>query len=190
MIGAILPVCAVGNSMAMLIPSADSARAYADWAPLLMANLAASAFDFVLRQKVQGQNLNWYILEQLPVIAPSAYEASIGAVRIADFIREQVLRLSYTAHDLAPFARDLGHEGAPFVWDEEERARRKAALDALFMVLYGLSAADAEYILDTFPIAREKDEAAHGDCRTKNLILAGMEKLAANQLPDTGADAQ
>jgi hypothetical protein len=63
---------------------------------------------------MQTTHLNWYILEQLPIIASPAFEASIGAVRIADFIREQALRLPYIAHDLASFARDLGIRAYPF----------------------------------------------------------------------------
>ncbi|MDR2112670.1 MAG: restriction endonuclease, partial [Candidatus Accumulibacter sp.] len=176
MIAALAPQAAFGNTLPLIL--ADKTVSL-----LLLANFNSFVFDFLARQKVQGQHLNWYILEQLPVIAPPAYEKNIGAVRIADFIREQVLRLSYTAHDLAPFARDLGYTGAPFLWDEEDRALRKAALDALFMHLYGVSPADAEYILDTFPIAREQDQAAHGDYRTKKLILAGLEQLAAGQWP-------
>ncbi|MDR3088067.1 MAG: hypothetical protein LBU45_09010 [Azoarcus sp.] len=170
--------------MAMLLPSVGNAKDYKKWAPLLMANIASFAFDFVLREKVQGQNLNWYILEQLPVIAPAAFEAEIDGIKIADFIREQVLRLSYTAHNLAPFARDLGYGEKPFHWDEEDRMLRMAALDALFMYLYGLSADDAGYILETFPIVRKQDEAAWGDFRSKNLILAGLKKLNTGQWPD------
>ncbi|MDR3300408.1 MAG: restriction endonuclease [Candidatus Accumulibacter sp.] len=182
MIGAILPQCGVGNSMAMLLPSGDL-KAYASWGALFMANLASFAFDFVLRQKVQGQNLNWFILEQLPVIAPAAFEEKIAGIKIADFIREQVLRLSYTAHDLAPFARDLGFVGEPFPWDEEERQERMAALDALFFHLYGLSREDARHILASFPIAREQDIAACGAYRTQNRILAALEKLESGQWP-------
>ena len=59
---------------------------------------------------------------------------------------------------MAPFARDLGYDGEPFIWDEEER--RGARLDALYFHLYGLSRDDAEYVLDTFPIVRREDEAA------------------------------
>ena len=91
----------------------------------------------------------------------------------------EVLRLSYTAHDLAPFARDLGYDGAPFKWDEEDRHHRLARLDALFFHLYGLSRDDAAYILDTFPIVREQDIKAHGRYLTKDLILAYMNAVAA-----------
>lgn len=181
MIAAIVPECGVGNSMAMLLPE-NGAQNYAVWAPLLLANLAAFAFDFVLRTKVQGQNLNWYIVEQLPLIRPEQFEQVLGKTRVADFVRGEVLRLSYTAHDLAPFARDLGYDGAPFVWDKDDRRHRLARLDALFFQLYGLSRDDAAYILDTFPIVREQDEKAHGRYLTKELILAYMNAVAAGDL--------
>jgi hypothetical protein len=186
MIAAMLPECGVGNSMGLLMSTSahDASRTL----PLLLANLASFAFDFVLRQKVQGQNINWVILEQQPVMSHSAFDVSIGKVKIADFVRTEVLHLSYTAHDLAPFARDLGHVDAhgnvlpPFVWDDGDRRHRIARLDALFMRLYGLSPEDAAYILDTFPIVREKDEKAFGRYRTKELVLAYMDRLAAGDL--------
>jgi hypothetical protein len=178
MIAAIVPECGVGNSMAMLLPENEELN-YAQFAPLLLANLSSFAFDFVLRTKVQGQNLNWFIVEQLPLIRPEQFEQTLGKTKIADFVRGEVLRLSYTAHDLAPFARDMGYDGAPFKWDEADRRHRLARLDALFFHLYGLSRDDAAYILDTFPIVREQDEKAHGRYLTKDLILAYMNAVAA-----------
>jgi hypothetical protein len=157
-------------------------------APLLLANLCSLAFDFVARQKVQGQHLNWFVVEQLPVIASSRFEDKIGKTKIADFIRAEVLHLSYTAWDLAPFARDLGYVDQtgepkpPFTWDEADRRQRIARLDALFMQLYGLSKDDAAYILDTFPIVREHDEREFGHYRTKALVLAYMDLIAASKL--------
>ena len=59
-----------------------------------------------------------------------------------------------------------------------------AALDALFMQLYGIDAADAGYILDTFPIIRMQDMAAFGDYRTKTLILDGMRCLDDGKWPE------
>jgi hypothetical protein len=184
MIAAIVPRCGVGNSMAMLLPVAGREANYREWAPLLLGNMCSLAFDFALRQKVQGQNLNWFMIEQAAVIAPESYEAAIGSVKIANFIREQVLALSYTAHDLAPFARDLGHVNAdgsvkaPFVWNDEDRRRRLAVLDALFMHLYGINEVDAAYILDTFPIVREQDVAAFGHFRTKDDVLREMRRIS------------
>ena len=97
-------------------------------------------------------------------------------------IRREVLHLTYTAHDMAAFARDLGYDRPPFAWDMEDRRHRMARLDALFFRLYGLDRDDAAYILDTFPIVRQQDEAAFGDYRTKTLVLAYMNALAAGDI--------
>lgn len=184
MIAGLLPLSGIGNSMALLIPSDGKA----DCVPLLLANMCSFAYDFALRQKVQGQNLNWFIIEQTPVIAPVAFEQSLAGMKISDFIRAEVLALTYTAHDLAPFARDLGYvepDGSvkpPLVWNQEDRAHRMARLDALFFYLYGLAEDDADYILSTFPIVREQDIKAHGTFRTRDLILAYLQRIKAGSL--------
>ncbi len=201
MIAAIVPQCGVGNSMAMLIPEPSRSSSYAAWAPLLLANLSSLAFDFALRQKVQGQNLNWFIVEQAVVIAaerfteplPAAFAKAMRKAKlmnghhpqptVADFVLPQVLALTYTAHDMAAFAKDLGYVDAagavlpPFVWDAEERRERMAALDAVFFYLYGLGADDAAYIMDTFPIVREQDLKAFGRWRTQEDVLALLSLL-------------
>ena len=199
MIAALLPAAGFGNTLPLLLPASedDHARAhYARIASLLLANLGVFAFDFVARQKVQGQHLNWFVVEQLPVIAPARFNDPLPAAfaqamraaklmnghhpqpTVADFVIPQVLALTYTAHDMAPFARDLGYVDAagavlpPFVWNDEERRARLAALDALFFWLYGIGADDAQYILSTFPIVREQDVRAFGHYRTEADILA------------------
>ena len=120
-----------------------------------------------------------FIVEQLPVIAPADYDRQFGDTTARELVRDHVLRLTYTAHDMAPFARDMGYDGAPFIWDEEERRHLRARLDALYFILYGLSREDAAYVLETFPIVRREDEAAFGSYRTRDLILAYMNALAA-----------
>ena len=124
--------------------------------------------------------MNWYIVEQLPVIAPEDYDRQFGEKTARDLVRDHVLRLTYTAHDMAPFARDLGYGGPPFIWNEEERRHLRARLDALYFHLYGISREDADYILSTFPIVRRQDEAAFNRYRTRDLILAYMNALAAD----------
>ena len=95
-------------------------------------------------------------------------------------MREDVLHLTYTAHDMAPFARDQGYDGPPFAWDAEDRLRRRARLDAVFFHLYGLNRDDADYILSTFPIVKREDEQSYqGRFRSRDLILAYMAALAA-----------
>ena len=148
MIASIVPWAGYGNTAPLLVEAdaTDSA--------CLAANLNAICVDFVARQKAQGTHLNWYILEQLPVITPEGYDQRFGDKTARDLVHDHVLRLTYTANDMAPFARDLGYDGPPFIWDEEERRHLRARLDALYFHLYGLSREDAGYVLETFPIVR------------------------------------
>ena len=179
MIASIVPFSGFGNTLPILVPLANDIQGYRESAWLWTACLNSFAFDFTARQKVQGQHLNWFILEQLPVIESDDYERRFGDMTARELVRDHVLQLTYTAHDMAPFARDLGHDGPPFIWNEEERRHLRARLDALYFHLYGLDREDAAYILDTFPIVRKQDEAEFGHYRSKTMILAYMNALAA-----------
>ena len=124
---------------------------------------------------MQSTHLNFYIVEQLPILPLDAFARPIGAITAEVIIRDHVLRLSYTAHDLKPFAEDLGHQGAPFAWDADEGLHLRARLDALFFLLYGLDRDAAEHILGTFPIVREEEERQFaGRFRSRDLILGYM----------------
>lgn len=164
---------------------------------LLAANGNAIAFDFVARSKLQSTSVNWFIVEQLPIISPTAYARQFGPKTAAEIVREAVLELTYTAHDLAPFARDMGHVDdkgevlPPFAWDEDRRLRLRAKLDALYFILYGVfdpadraqGCDDVEYIYSTFPIVERQERAAHGRYRSRDLCLAWINALLAGQ-PD------
>lgn len=118
-----------------------------------------------------------------------AFARPIGATSADAIIRDHVLRLSYTAHDLKAFAEDMGHQGAPFAWDAEERLHLRARLDALFFLLYGLNRDDAAYILSTFPIIQREEEAQFaGRFRSRDLILGYMAAFAAGD-PDSRISA-
>ena len=111
--------------------------------------------------------------KQLPVIPPHTYTPAL-----LDFITPRVLELTYTAWDLQPFAHDLDYHGAPFVWDDQRRFLMRCELDALYFHLYGIDRADVDYIMETFPIVKRKDEAAHGEYRTKRVILEFYDQMA------------
>ena len=176
-VATIIPWNGVSYTLPMLLPIGDTFPASA--ATCLLSTLTSFCFDYIARQKLQGASMSLASLEQLPVIANDIYERCFGPSTARDLVRDHVLRLTYTAHDMAPFARDLGNHGPPFAWDEEERRHLRARLDALYFHLYGLSREDASYVLDTFPIVRKQDEAAFGRYRTRDLILAYMNALAA-----------
>lgn len=187
MIAALFPAVGFGNKVPLLLPMSDKRH---EW--LLCANLNSLLFDYATRQKIQGQTLNLFIVEQLPVILPSKYEETwFGGKSAADVVREAILELTYTAHDMAPFARNMGYVDAagnvkpPFAWDEERRLFLRAKLDAVFFHLYEITNRDdIRYIYSTFPIV-ERDERATfgGTYRSCELCLAYMNALAAGN-PD------
>ena len=185
-IAALLPAVGFGNKVPVLKPEMLDRS---EW--MLAANFNATVFDFVTRQKIQGQTLNLFILEQLPVVPPERYEAvRFGPKTAAEIVHEAVLELTYTAHDMAPFARDMGHvdeAGAvlsPFRWDEDRRLRLRAKLDAVFFHLYGVTDRDdVRYVYSTFPIVERQEMQAHGGYRSRELCLAWMNALAADD-PD------
>ena len=127
---------------------------------------------------------------------------------LSEWLAPRLLELTYTANDLAPLANDCGDDGPPFLWDDERRFEIRCELDAAFFHLY-LPAdndgqwrpAEAEtpkqlaalkthfptprhavgFILDQFPLVRQKDEKAHGRYRTKERILEIYDAMLAAQ---------
>ena len=193
-IAAAIPSSGAGNTFPVLLPDANC-DASAAHAPLILANLNSIPLDYVARRKIQGQHLNWYILEQLPVIPPEHYEhVHFGPKTAAEIVREAVLELTYTAHDMAAFARDLGYVDEagvvkpPFRWDEERRLRLRAKLDAIFFYLYGVTDRDdIRYVYSTFPIVERQETNEHGRFRSRDLCLVYLNALSAGR-PDAEPD--
>ena len=187
MICAAAPSVGYGNT-APLILSGDPDR---QLGPELLANLAAIPLDYVVRQKAQSTHLNWYIVEQLPVVPPATYRSvRFGPKSAGEIVCQTVLELTYTAHDMAAFARDMGYvdeDGAvkpPFIWDEDRRLHLRAKLDALYFHLYGITDRDdVRYIYSTFPIVEREEIAEWGSYRSRDLCLAYMNALRAGH-PD------
>jgi hypothetical protein len=168
-ISTVIPLAAVGNNVPIINSTQGSLKA------LLPSNLSSFALDFAARQKIGGLNLNFFIAKQLPVLSPPRYFEQAPwstAWSLAAWLWPRALELTYTAYDLEPYARDSGYKGPPFGWDEERRFLLRCELDAAYFHLYGIEHNDVEYIMETFPIVKRKDEAAHGGrYRTKATIL-------------------
>jgi len=189
----VVPKYGVGHSMPLIHPKSDLSRILA-----LIGNFNSFVLDYVVRQKVSGGNLTYYIIEQLPIIPPSSYTKNI-----LNKIVPCIVELVYTAWDLEPFSRDVlaevgvaqwnawfpanpvGEDGTPrpFVWDEERRFDLRCDLDALYFHLYEISREDVDYIMETFPIVRRKDEAAYGSYRTKETVLEKYDELVSKLVP-------
>jgi hypothetical protein len=147
-IAAAVPPCAAANSLPVLLPVGDdpqSLEAYRRTAPLLLANLNARVLDWLARGKLQGQNLNLYILEQLPVIPPDAY----GPEDVRQVYRA-LKQLCHTSHDMDGLARDLGHPGPPVGWSRARRREAENRLDRLYERLYRLTPAQSALIAEDF----------------------------------------
>jgi hypothetical protein len=156
----------------------------ANLASCLLGNFNSLVFDFVARHKVGGTHMNFFIVKQLPVIPPKIYtEEDIK------FISSRVLELVYTAWDIQPFAKDMGYDGEPFIWDEERRAILRAELDAYYAKLYGLTRDELRYILDpadvygedfpseTFRVLKNNEIKKYGEYRTQRLVLEAWDRM-------------
>lgn len=123
-------------------------------------------FDFLLRQKLIGNHLSDYFINQIPVIS----DAIIGPEAFTKIL-DNVLKLTYSNYEVKSFAIDCGYTGEPFIWNEKERFQLQCELDAIYAHLYGLEKEELDYILETFPIVRRKDIDKYGSYRTKETIL-------------------
>ena len=131
--------------------------------------------------------MNWYLAEQLPVVPIKQYNVKkFGKKYVSQIVREAVLELTYTAHDMAPFARDMGYVDGkgkvkpPFKWDEARRLHLRAKLDAIYFHLYGITKRDdVRYIYSTFPIVKREETAAYSRYLSCDLCLAWINALAA-----------
>lgn len=128
-------------------------------------------------------------MRQLPIFAPSKYKQ-----HDLSFIIPRVLELTYTAHDLAGWAHDLGYNGPPFSFAPERRAQLRAELDAYYARLYGLTRDELRYILDpadvlgddypseTFRVLKNKELREFGEYRTQRLVLAAWDAGAISRV--------
>ncbi|MCZ7620316.1 MAG: SAM-dependent methyltransferase [Myxococcota bacterium] len=172
----------------------------------LLATYNSFSFDYLLRSSLSQPSIPQGVFEQVACPRPDVYRRTSswsGPENVEDWLRPRVLELTYTAWDLAPFAQDLGYDGPPFRWDEARRFQLRCELDAAFLHLYLGPPEDwqtnappepprrlphpraaAAHILDSFPIVQRKDEATHGEYRTKRVILEIYDAL--QKAIDTG----
>jgi hypothetical protein len=176
----VVPRSACGDTLLLMFPKCNDARLYAG----LLADQNSLVHDFIARQKIGGTHLKYHVKKQITVLPPEAYTESD-----LNYIVPRVLELTYTSHDLAPWAADLGYTGEPFGFDPERRAKIRAELDAYYAQLYGLTRDELRYILDpadthgkdypteTFRCLKNKELKAYGEYRTQRLVLEAWDNL-------------
>ena len=172
----VLPLTAVGNSFLVALPSVPhlGIQLHAVWSSLV--------FDFVARRKLSGSHMNYFTVKQLACPTPTAFARRSGWQSdrtVAEWTTPYVLELSYTSWRLQPYAREMGDNGPPFRWDPARRSLLRADLDAAMLHVYGLTRAEAEHVLDSFPVVRKYDERDHGEYRTRRLVLEAYDRMTA-----------
>ena len=92
--------------------------------------------------------------------------------------RARILEITYTTWDLTPSSpANAATTDHSFRWDEERRFLIRCELDAAYFHLYGIERDDVDYIMDTFPIVKRKDEATYGSYLTKETIIAIYDQM-------------
>jgi hypothetical protein len=183
-ISSVIPLVATGNTMPLW-----SSQTSACLCSALLANFSTLILDYVARNKVGGMHLTFGYLKQFPILMPDSYnEADLA------YIVPRVLELTYTANDLAAWAKDLGHIGPTFPFNSGRRAQLRAELDAYYARLYGLTREELRYILDpadvmgndypseTFRVLKNGEQREFGEYRTQRLVLAAWDQLSAGVL--------
>lgn len=173
LISSVIPRAGVGDKF-LLMRSTASAPLQA----ALVGCLDSLVCDFIARQKVGGTSFKYFTMRQIAVLSPEQYSPAD-----LEFIVPRVLELTYTTHDMRPWAEDLGYTGVPFAWNPERRAQLRAELDAYYAHLYGLTEEELEYILDpaevmgadypteTFRVLKRNELREFGEYRTQRLVL-------------------
>lgn len=166
MIASVLPYTAVGNKVPILLAD-HPARSVA----CFLANINSLAYDFACRQKIGNVTLNWYIVRQTPVFPPQTFDQTFQEQKLRDWVAERVAELTFTAHDLDAWGRDLDFTEEPYTWDEERRRELRVDLEALFFSLYGLGEDEVDHIFESFWSVKEDEIEKYGEYKLKQQVL-------------------
>lgn len=140
---------------------------------ILWMTAAASSFavDFLIRPFVD-KHVKPYTIARAPWLEMPSDKGTIP-----DLVLQNVAELAFNDDGFVPFFSKLGLV-RPASSTVERRFLLRAELDAAFLHVYGFSRDAADYVMETFPIVKRKDEAAHGDYRTKRVILEMYDAMA------------
>jgi Eco57I restriction-modification methylase len=167
----LMPVYPSGDSLKFICSNSEEDLA------ILLALLNSFLVDFVFRQKATGANASFFLIRQLPVLAKDSMEVRCPwnpLETVRDWITARVRELSCASDDM----RIPSLSGSTFVFNEHRRVLLRAEIDAAILCLYGVSREDASYMLDSFPVFRRAEVTAHGEYRTKRVILEIFDAMA------------
>lgn len=162
-IASAIPTTAAGNNLPLIILPQSKGR----YACAFLSCLSSFVLDFAARFKVGGTHLNFFIINQIPVVSPS-YLTNPTPWDIThamyQWILPRTIELFYTASDAEGLAQDCAFISPPFCWDEDRRTLIRCELDAAFLHIYLPSTPDGQWK------QASKDEGAQFDESTADLL--------------------
>lgn len=170
-----------GHKVPNFVFEVEKEWAYLPW--LAVAN--SFAMDWLARCRLTAPTMSFTLLDSLPFPRPAM------ADELVSFVAPTVLRLVCTAPEMTPFWNRMAKLGFVDAVPEgtvpesaylnpSTRAVVRAELDAYVAArVFHLTAQELGDLLDTFEVVRRRDEKAHGEFRTKRLILAAFAQLPA-----------
>jgi len=158
------------------VPTITFPSAY-EWSYLLWLAVANSfTMDFLVRKKV-SLTMSYTIMDSLPFPRLPIKDPRVAA------LAPRVLQLTCIGQEMILFWNAMAAHGwvesvpesapAPGASDPEHRLQLTAEIEVIVARdLFGLTADELDYVLETFPIVKRRDIRKHGDFRTKLMILA------------------
>lgn len=149
--------------------------------------------SFIKRAASLERSLTNTVQQEYDQKAVIELQQLLESIREANIV-SRILELTYTVHDINPWAKDLGYNGKPFALNSERRAMLRAELDAYYAKLHGLARNELRYILNsadamdedypdgTFRVLKINQINQFGDYRTQRLVLDAWEKLENGEL--------
>jgi hypothetical protein len=166
-IGTIVPRVATNDKLQIMFPEGGLSRAL-----LLLGAINSFAADYVTRLFLGGTDLGFFLTKQIAIPAPEDCENLDWLGRNDPGLAARVYELTFTSDRLA-----IGDHQA-YTWSPPRRDLLRAELDAAFFHIYGLGRGEIDYVMETFPVVKRRDEQRHGEYRTKRLILEISDEMA------------
>lgn len=108
----------------------------------LCACLNSFVFDFVIRRKMSGNNLNYYVVAECPLPKIDA-----NNVRLWKLLADMSMELSFTSERFSSELISIGRGGRPFNSSPARRRLLRAYCDVVVASLYGLDRHDMNLVL-------------------------------------------
>lgn len=182
MLAAFIPVVGLIDSAQLVLFDKDDTATSWRRRCCLLGNLNSFAYDYVVRQKIGGVNLNFFIVRQVPTLPPDRYDEKCPWDRKATlekWVSERVLKLSCTADDMRPLAEAAAFKEVRRQMERPRAVQLRAELDAAYFRLYGMSREEVDYVLDQFQGVVKEDEAHGRPGPTRAAILAAYDGMGS-----------